>query len=273
MAAMSEHEPEANQPMPPVSPPREVAGRQRCVVLPEGPVTVRQVRQWLADGQITDCQLVPWGSNYTFAVVLELPDRPPLLGIYKPKRGEAPLWDFPAGTLYQREYAAYLLSRVLGWSFIPPTVIRSGPHGIGTVQLYIEPDDTLLRNRASQRLYADQLRRIALFDLITNNADRKASHYFVGRYDRRVWGIDHGLTFHVDPKLRTVLWDFCGELIPPALLADLRRLARHAGLVRALLRPYIQRAELDQLFVRVQHLLAQPLFPMLNPRRNIPFGW
>ena len=121
----------------------------------------------LRSGGIAECKLVPWGSNYTFAVALTDPDdqdAETLLAIYKPRAGEAPLWDFPSGTLYQREYAAYLLADALGWDFIPPTVIRAGPHGIGTVQLYIEPehDSHYFSFRDSHQ---DELRRMAVFDL------------------------------------------------------------------------------------------------------------
>lgn len=255
----------------------EQAANQRhnghAIQLKHGRVHRRQVLRWLADAPITDSQLLPWGSNYTFAVMLEPVDAEPLIAVYKPRRGEIPLWDFPAGTLYKREYAAYLFSRVLGWHFIPPTVIRDGPHGIGTVQLYIEPDETPLCGRAGQRCRNQELRQIALFDLVTNNADRKPSHYFIGRYDRRVWGIDHGLTFHVDPKLRTVLWDFCGEVIDPELLAPLRHALRHRVLLERLLRPYLVPAELERLWQRIQVVCDKPIFPLLHPRRNIPYGW
>jgi hypothetical protein len=244
-----------------------------AVQLPHRRAHRRQILRWLADAPITETQLLPWGSNYTFAVRLEPPDAESLIAVYKPRRGEIPLWDFPAGTLYKREYAAYLLSRALGWHFIPPTVIRHGPHGIGTLQLYIEPDELGLRGRLDHACRADQLRQIALFDLVTNNADRKVSHYFVGRYDRRVWGIDHGLTFHVDPKLRTVLWTFCGELISPNLLSPLRRALRHRRLVERLLRPYLDPAEIARLWQRIRAVCDTPVFPQLNPRRNIPYGW
>lgn len=236
------------------------------------PVPDAATLQALGAAHISDLQLVPWGSNYTFAVALRRDGEDDLIAIYKPERGETPLWDFESGTLYRREYAAYLLSCLLGWRFIPPTVIRDGPHGVGTVQLYVEPD-TSVHDRTLRQNYADALRRIALFDLITNNADRKASHCFVGRHDRRVWGIDHGLTFHVQPKLRTVLWDFCGEPIGPDLLEALEALERDAGRVRATLRPYLRRVEIDGLFARIRALRASGTYPLLNPRRNIPYGW
>lgn len=226
----------------------------------------------LREAHITSCQLVPWGSNYTFAVVLQRGDGDETTGIYKPGRGEAPLWDFDAGTLYRREYASYLLSCLLDWRFIPPTVVREGPHGVGTVQLYVEPD-THTSDQVLLRDHAAALRRIFLFDLLANNADRKASHCFLGRHDRLIWGIDHGLTFHVHPKLRTVLWNFCGEPIPADLLKVLEALEREAKRVRATLRPYLDRAEIDMLFSRVRNLRESQVFPMLNPRRNIPYGW
>ncbi|HET9014161.1 MAG TPA: SCO1664 family protein [Thermomicrobiaceae bacterium] len=226
----------------------------------------------LATGRIADCKLVPWGSNYTFAVALDLPGADPLTAIYKPERGEVPLWDFDSGTLYRREYASFLLSCLLGWHFIPPTVIRDGPHGVGTVQLYVEPDESV-HDRTVRREYRRDLERIALFDLLANNADRKASHCFVGRADRRVWGIDHGLTFHVQPKLRTVIWDFCGEPIDVDLLAALGALAADKPAVRAALRPFLARQEIDMLFARLANLLDGQIFPMLNPRRNVPYGW
>ena len=232
----------------------------------------RECLALLRTAEIGDCQLVPYGSNYTFAVSLEPKDGKPRVGIYKPRDGEVPLWDFEAGTLYRREYASYLLSRILGWHFIPPTVIRGGPHGIGSVQLYIEP----LQGRSGRLRWAeheDALRRMFLFDVLTNNADRKGSHFFIGRDDGRLWGIDHGLTFNVQPKLRTVIWDFAGEPIPDELREPLRRLARHETVVEHLLKPYISRSEIRALFLRLADLLLRPTFPMLSQRRNIPYGW
>lgn len=234
-----------------------------------GPQHVRRLLRALRQGTIAQMDLVPWGTNGTFAVVLEQDLVPNLIGIYKPARGETPLWDFPAGTLYRREYASYLLSRLLGWAFIPPTVIRDGPYGIGTMQLYVEPDDRPLRGRALR----DQLQRIALFDLVTNNADRKGSHLFQGRYDCRIWGIDHGLTFHVDPKLRTVIWDFCGEPIPHHLLWDLERLLRHRARIGAILTRFLVPEEVQAFWHRCSYFLTHPVYPPLSPRRNIPFGW
>jgi uncharacterized repeat protein (TIGR03843 family) len=160
-------------------------------------------------------------SNYTF--LAQLDPHPPsgLKVVYKPARGESPLWDFAAGTLYQREVAAYQLSKALGWPRIPPTVVRDlGPHGVGAVQLFIDADGRhFLSEQASQR---ETWLRVALFDVITNNADRKSGHCLFDAEDR-VWVIDHGLTFHTDPKMRTVIWDFSGAPLPADLCGDLER--------------------------------------------------
>jgi len=153
-------------------------------------------------------------SNYTFLARLG-PD-PELLAVYKPASGESPLWDFPTGTLYRREVAAYRLARALGWPNVPPTVVRDeAPHGTGAVQLFIDADP--------KRHYLQDLaapvgtwEEIALFDVFANNADRKSGHCLAGA-DGRTWVIDHGLTFHADQKLRTVIWDFAGRPLPGRL--------------------------------------------------------
>lgn len=232
----------------------------------------RDVLTTLQHAPIIECKLVPWGSNYTFAVGLERSGESMLIGIYKPTSGEIPLWDFESGSLYLREYASYLLSRALGWHFIPPTVLRDGPHGMGTVQLYIEPAQTA-QGRFTHERYRLALKRMFVFDLLVNNADRKSSHFFIGRQDHRLWGIDHGLTFHVHPKVRTVIWDFCGDPVDSCLKNDLERLVRHKSLVSALLAPYLRDDEIDMLFTRASDIFALELLPTLHPRRNVPFGW
>ncbi len=160
-------------------------------------------------------------SNYTF--LARLGPHPPsgLRAVYKPARGESPLWDFDAGTLYLREVAAYQLSKVLGWPRIPPTVIREkAPHGVGALQLFIEADRRHFLG--DHKTGNDTWIRIALFDVIVNNADRKSGHCLFDEQDD-VWVIDHGLTFHVDHKLRTVIWDFSGQPLPSELCGDVER--------------------------------------------------
>ena len=227
----------------------------------------------LTRGEIAACKSLPWGSNYSFAVAVANPGAPERIAIYKPRRGEAPLWDFPSGTLYRREQAAYLLSRRLGWPSIPPTVVRDGPHGVGTVQLYIRPDDGVSYQQL-RRGHGDDLRRMALFDLIANNADRKAGHCLLDPRGR-LWGIDHGLTFHSQYKLRTVIWDYLGEPIPADLVAKLEEVCEQPleGEIRAELGQWISRQEINAFYRRVEQLALTGVFPQLDSYRNVPWGW
>ena len=200
---------------------------------------------------------MPWSSNVTLLAELTC-GQTTGLAVYKPERGERPLWDFPPG-LYKREIAAYQLSEALGWGIVPLTVPREGPLGAGSLQLFIDADFeqhylTLLE-RPEHR---EQLQQICVFDLVSNNADRKSGHCLLGP-DRRVYAIDNGLTFHVEPKLRTVIWDFAGEPIPRAMLADMERLV-DSGLpapLAELLEPDEQRA----LLARGKGLLRRGRFP------------
>ncbi len=222
---------------------------------------------------VRDCDLVPWGSNYTFAVLLEDPDEEfeEQISIYKPAAGEIPLWDFPDDTLYRREYCAFLVSRALNWNFIPTTVIRDGPHGIGSVQEYVEPvqDAHYFSLRDTHR---DALMELAIFDIVTNNADRKAGHCLLGSEDDRVWGIDHGLTFNVEAKLRTVIWDFQLEKVPTKHRDALVQVSNDTGLIESL-RPHLTSHEIRAFQLRCQRLAKVGVFPPLQSRRNIPWGW
>lgn len=226
----------------------------------------------LRSGEITASKLVPWGSNYTFAVGIETPSGQDMLAIYKPRSGESPLYDFPDGTLFKREVASYLLSKRLSWDLVPPTVIRSGPHGVGSLQLYIEPEPDGPELRHFWGQHNPDVERLILFDHITNNADRKIGHCLRDT-NGKVWGIDHGLTFNHVPKLRTVLWQLVGEPISPALLSDLSRVCQEADEIRAEFARLLSRAEIDALFSRIERFLMERRYPPLNPRRNIPYGW
>jgi hypothetical protein len=145
---------------------------------------------------------------------------PPLV-IYKPRMGERPLWDFPEGTLSQREVAASVVAESLGWQIVPPTVWRDGPYGPGMVQRWIDVDESVDVVALVQSDHA-ALRRIAVFDALINNGDRKGGHLLPDD-DGRIWGIDHGVSFAVDDKLRTVLWQWRGQLLPEPFVADVRR--------------------------------------------------
>lgn len=231
---------------------------------------LEDVLHLLQSGSMTACELIPWGSNYTFAVRLEC-DGVSTLGVYKPLRGEAPLWDFPRG-LYKREYAAYVVSDLLGWGFIPPTVIRDGDHGIGSVQLFVEHETTDFFHFRADHL--DELQRMCVFDIVTNNADRKAGHCLKGTTDGRIWGIDHGLTFNTQPKLRTVIWDFGGDAIPQPLLDDLLDLRTDSARLRCLyqqLDDYLGKDELAVFLKRVDLLIENPVFPAPYSRRAVPW--
>lgn len=228
----------------------------------------------LERGEILDCKPIPWGSNYSFFVMLGRRGEPECLAVYKPRRGEVPLWDFPDGTLYLRERAAYVVAIALGLDFIPPTVIRDGPHGVGTVQLFVEPDEAAEFHHFRIG-HIEELRAIALFDIIANNADRKSGHCFKGT-DGRIWGIDHGLTFNVVPKLRTVIWDFCGQSLPAGLgdhLLELCTDAARAETLRCALGELLHPSEVAAFFARLERVVERGEFPTLDPYRNVPRGF
>ncbi|MBV9120968.1 MAG: SCO1664 family protein [Chloroflexi bacterium] len=231
---------------------------------------LEDVLHLLSSGDMTACELIPWGSNYTFAVRLEC-DGASALGVYKPVRGEAPLWDFPRNTLYLREHAAYVLAQLIGWDFIPPTIIRDGQHGIGSVQLFVEHEATDYFHFREE--HCDELRRMCLFDVIANNADRKAGHCLKG-VDGKLWGIDHGLTFNVQPKLRTVIWDFGGEPVPRQLVDDLLDFRTDSGRLKELysrLGECLDKQELAVLLKRIDLIIAEPVFPAPYSRRAVPW--
>ena len=156
-------------------------------------LSVASVLELLAKGDLDVQGMLPWSSNYTLLATVRN-DGLQGLAVYKPRRGERPLWDFPRGTLCQREVAAYLLSEALGWSLVPPTILRDGPYGIGSVQLFIDAqEDAHLFTIQQEGSYEQELERLAVFDVLANNADRKSGHCLKGA-DRRLWAIDHGLT-------------------------------------------------------------------------------
>ena len=228
----------------------------------------------LSTAKIVQSRPIMWGSNSTFLVTLEHPDVGRSHAVYKPRRGEAPLWDFPHGSLFRREVATYLVSETIGWSLVPPTVARDGPHGIGSVQLFIEHDPNNYFVSPAER-DRDGSEQIALLDLVLNNADRKSEHC-IQDLGGRTWAIDHGLTFHVEPKLRTVIWDFAGHSISDDLLADLEALCHEVnrrGELYTSLRTLISENEIDAVSARLSRLLRRRVHP--DPgyeRRRVPWG-
>ncbi|WP_066062545.1 SCO1664 family protein [Frankia sp. EI5c] len=181
--------------------------------------------------------------------------------VYKPVRGERALWDFPDGTLAARELAAYEVSAAMDPGVVPPTVLRAGPFGDGMVQLWIDVDTTV-DLVALTRADDPRLRRVALFDAVINNADRKGGHLLPAP-SGRVYGIDHGVTFHTDDKLRTVLWTWRGERLTGAETATLRQLGESLDAsLGERLEPLLTTAELAALRARVDRLLDRGRFPL-----------
>jgi hypothetical protein len=231
-----------------------------------------EVPEALARGELRILGLMPNSSNYTFLAEATLPPGERVLAIYKPRRGEIPLWDFPEGTLAQREVAAYLVARELGWPHVPPTVLRDGPEGIGSAQLFFEFDPGQ-HYFTLQETHAGVFRDVALFDAVINNADRKGGHCLITG-DGTIFLIDHGVCFSEDEKLRTVIWEYAGEPIAPARLADLERLL-HALEPDAVLRDALEALLLPEEIAatarRLHRLLDTGTLP--EPGGGRPFPW
>ncbi len=239
----------------------------------------------LSDWEVSGMGLHPGGSNYVFVVRLEDPGREmpeeevedpegAIYGIYKPANGERPLRDFPYGTLHNRERAAYLLSVELGWPDVPPTVIREGPHGEGSVQLFIDAD--LQANYFTLRDDCLHLfEPVAMFDVLAHNADRKGGSCLKADPDGRIWAIDHGLTFNPSARRRTVMFEFNGKDYSEQHLEDVRRVAddlkngdsEFATEIRSLL----SEREIESLLLRATRMLETGRFPMLDPNVNVPW--
>ena len=254
--------------------------------------------QQLAEWPISGMGLHPGGSNYVFVVRLTDPDyfdadapqpsepeaapvvdeTASIYGIYKPQAGERPLRDFPGGTLHNRERAAYLVSRELGWPRIPPTVIRTGPHGEGSVQLFIdaaptpeadEPDNYF--SLRDERL--GDFQNIAMFDALVHNADRKGGSCIVDG-DGKIWAIDHGLTFNQLARRRTVMFEFNGTDYQPDLLGDVESLI--AALesdsdLKSQLSELLEGSEIDDIVTQAKEMLEFGRYPVLDPDTNVPW--
>jgi Phosphatidylinositol 3- and 4-kinase len=225
----------------------------------------------LATGDLEIIGLLPRASNDTYLARLCSEDVE-TLAVYKPAAGEAPLWDFAEGTLSSREVAAYIVAKALGWPGVPPTVLRDGPAGTGSVQLFIDMDSRGEHYFTLRESRADDFRRIALFDAAVNNADRKSGHCLLDR-EGKIFVIDHGVCFGEEPKLRTVIWDFVGERIPAGLSADLRRLAASlaGGELRARLIGLLKNQEIDAVRDRAETLVSGGAFPRPGPGRHYPW--
>lgn len=227
----------------------------------------------LSSGEIEVLGLLPYSSNYTFLARITAGDRH-ALAVYKPRRGERPLWDFPTGTLAQREVSAWLVGEATGWQLVPPTVLRSdAPMGPGSMQLYIDHDPerhylVLMEERL------ESFQTFAAFDIIINNADRKAGHVLEDATGR-LWAVDHGISFHVDDKLRTVIWQFAGERLSPQVREGLERvgvqLAEKKNSLGDELAGLLSPPEADATLARVEALLVEDRFPA--PEGDRPLPW
>ena len=231
---------------------------------PDDAVGIVEATDLMSGGEVSVEGRLPWSSNQTFLVTVD-DGTDQVRAVYKPFRGERPLWDFPDG-LYRREVAAYQLSEALGWGLVPPTVEReSGPFGVGSFQLFVDADFeqhyfTLLEAGAHHAA----LKAVCAFDLAANNTDRKSGHVLLGTCGD-IWAIDHGVCFNAEPKLRTVIWDYADEPIPPELLADLDRVARDLPdeLVHTL-----GHEEVEALVGRLGFIVRTGVFPEPDPHRH-----
>lgn len=237
------------------------------------PLNAEAQERLLRAGSIKPRGLMPDCSNYTYLAEICDSAGGQTLGVYKPAAGETPLDDFPDGTLGRREVAAYVVSQLIGWNLIPYTVYRDdGPLGPGSLQRFVHADlrqhyFSLMPARASD------FRTMAAFDVIVNNADRKSGHCLIDR-EGRIWGVDNGLTFHVRPKLRTVIWEFAGEEVPAPLRRDARRFAtelsnRHPS--TAPLFDLLTDAELRALARRAHRLADEGRYPQPTSRWAYPW--
>jgi uncharacterized repeat protein (TIGR03843 family) len=226
-------------------------------------VSVDEALELLREGDLSIEGRVVDASNATFYCAVSDDGRAAAC-VYKPVAGERPLWDFPDGTLAEREVAAYEVSAATGWLIVPPTVYRDGPAGPGMVQLWIDTDDDVNIARFMRRRDLESLRYLAVFDAVINNADRKGGHLLPTR-DGHVYGVDHGVTFNVEDKLRTVLWQWAGAKVPPAAREVLARLRQDLdGDLGERLGELLTRREVRRTKSRVDALLSTGRHPEPN---------
>lgn len=236
-------------------------------------ITFDKVMEILEKGKIdAEHGAIRWSSNYTFLISVEHDDLE-VMAVYKPQRGERPLWDFPDGTLCYRERAAFLTSQELDWQIVPPTVLRDGPRGLGSIQFFIDHDPEYNYFSFDESLLP-QLMRLAAFDYLVNNADRKGGHCLVDSQNH-LWGIDHGITFHAANKLRTVIWDFAGQPVPDALLEDIEKLCMTVDSPQnefhQKLSALLHDAEVRAFQKRIRRILKTRQYPQPGPGPNYPW--
>ncbi|HMN27732.1 MAG TPA: SCO1664 family protein [Caldilineaceae bacterium] len=238
-------------------------------------LTESEVIDTLRTGKVEEKGILPYSSNTSFLVTVRDANLA-LPAVYKPQRGENPLWDFEWGTLCCRETAAYLISNILDWGLVPPTVLRNGTRGLGSIQFYVDHDANVhYFSVQSDARFATTLRQLALFDFVVNNADRKSGHCLIDEH-QRLWAIDHGICFHTEYKLRTVIWEFSGQPIEDTLLDDLAELRKTLADPKSSLQHQLcgllHEDEVKALVTRLNHLLRSREYPSPQPhRRNYPW--
>ena len=237
------------------------------------PTSSEQLLEVLESGEIDEeYGILRWSSNYAFLISI-LRDDIKLTAVYKPQRGERPLWDFPDGTLCQRETASFLTSRELGWEIVPPTVLREGPRGLGSIQFYIDHDPQI-NYFTFDESFMPQLQRISAFDYLINNADRKGGHCLLDAQGH-IWGIDHGIAFNSVHKLRTVIWDYAGQDVPDEILSAIAcvytALENPDSPYGKAMRKLLASVEIKAFQSRLRHLLKQKRYPTPGPGPNYPW--
>ena len=237
---------------------RAAGARDQSPIRDRPPIATDRALTLLAEGDVELRGRMPYSSNVTFLVDVAH-DGLDAQAIYKPVRGERPLWDFPSG-LAHREEGAFLVDKALGWDLVPPTVVRDGlPFDEGSLQLFMPSNfEEHYFTLVSENRFSQELRRICALDIVINNTDRKSGHCLLGT-DGTIWAIDNGLSFHCQFKLRTVIWDFAGEELPDDLRWDLQQLLQ-AGLPEPLAAALTPQ-EVDATLERTQNLLAAGQFP------------
>ena len=213
-----------------------------------------------------------WGSNFTLLSMVETATAK-LPAVYKPSKGERPLWDFPYGSLAARELAAYLVSEGLGWDLVPPTVFREdGPAGAGSLQLFVDADPEHHYFSFTEQ-EKQELRQMAAFDILINNADRKGGHVLKDD-SGHIWSIDHGVCFHEDTKLRTVIWDFANERIPEIILKDVSRFVECMKTDKVVISEYdklLTENEFVAMIQRAERMLEEQQYP--EPTSRWAYPW
>ena len=256
----------------------DISAQKRMAIINTNPIYkygLKSIIKTLQTGDVTLKGQVLSGSNYTFLVSIHQ-NEVLIDAVYKPIKGERPLWDFPDHSLAKREVAAFITASLLGWQFVPPTILRSEamPYEIGSLQLFI-PHDPEINFFNLPLITAETLQKIIAFDYIINNADRKGGHLLLDDQNE-IWLIDHGVSFNSEYKLRTVIWDYAGLPIPDNILVDIQKLAERiksnkTALVLKL-KKLLNKNEIQKIIFRSEELLSDPVFP--KPSSQIhSFPW